>query len=57
MENAQDWDEFVVGMVNPKMARFRAMSLDEQTTILEQSSQEALKAREEMIVDEVVEVP
>jgi hypothetical protein len=30
-ENAQDWDEVVARMADPKMTRFRAMSLDEQT--------------------------
>jgi hypothetical protein len=28
-ENAQDWDEVVARMVDPKMTRFKAMSLDE----------------------------
>jgi hypothetical protein len=35
-KNAQDWDEVVARMVDPKMTRFKAMSLDEQETILEQ---------------------
>jgi hypothetical protein len=51
-ENAQDWDEVVARMVDPKMTRFKSMSLDEQETILEQSAQGALRAREEMIVVE-----
>jgi hypothetical protein len=34
-ENAQDWDEVVARMVDPKMTRFKAMSLDEQVTIIE----------------------
>jgi hypothetical protein len=50
MENAQDWDEVVERMVDPKMTKFRAMSLDEQTTTIEQLDQEALISREEMIV-------
>jgi hypothetical protein len=29
-ENAQDWDEVVARMVDPKMTRFKSMSLDEQ---------------------------
>jgi hypothetical protein len=56
-ENAQDWDEVVARMVDPKMTRFKAMSLDEQETILEQSAQEALRAREEMIGAEAAEAP
>jgi hypothetical protein len=47
----------VARMVDPKMTRFKAMSLDEHTTILEQSAQVYLRAREEMIVIEVVEIP
>jgi hypothetical protein len=39
------------------MTRFRAMIPDEQTKILEQSSQAALRAREEMIAAEAVESP
>jgi hypothetical protein len=44
-------------MTDPKMTRFRAMSLDEQTTTIEKSSQEALRGREEMIVVESTKVP
>jgi hypothetical protein len=51
-ENAQDWDEVVARMVDPKMTRFKAMSLDEQETTLEQSAQGALRAREERIASE-----
>jgi hypothetical protein len=29
MENAQDWDEFIARMADPKMTKFKAMSLDE----------------------------
>jgi hypothetical protein len=29
MENAQDWDEVVERMADPKITRFRAMILDE----------------------------
>jgi hypothetical protein len=56
-ENAQDWDEVVARMVDPKMTRFRAMSLDEQVMTIEKSTQEALRAREEMIAAEATEVP
>jgi hypothetical protein len=44
-------------MDNPKMTRFRSMSLDEQMAILEQSAQGALRAREEMVAAEVGESP
>jgi hypothetical protein len=39
-------------MVDPKMTRFKSMSLDEHAMILEQSTQGALRAREEMIAAE-----
>jgi hypothetical protein len=35
IENSQDWDEVVQRMVDPKMTRFRAISLDEQETKIE----------------------
>jgi hypothetical protein len=38
-ENAKDWDEVVARMVDPKMTRLRAMSLDEQETTIDQSAQ------------------
>jgi hypothetical protein len=44
-------------MVDPKMTRFKSMSLDEYVMIIEKSTQGALRAREEMIVVEAVEVP
>jgi hypothetical protein len=47
----------VARMVDPRMNRFRAMSLDEQVETLEQLSQESLRAREEMRSVEVVEAP
>jgi hypothetical protein len=53
MENDLDWDEVVASMADPKMTKFKAIILDEQMMILEQSSQEALRAREEMIAAEV----
>jgi hypothetical protein len=56
-ENAQDWDEVVARMVDPRMTRFKAMSLDEQVETLEQSDQGALRAREEMIATETTEIP
>jgi arginine/lysine/ornithine decarboxylase len=39
-------------MVDPKMTKFRAMSLDEQAMTIEKSSQETLRAREEMLATE-----
>jgi hypothetical protein len=43
-------------MVDPKETRFKAMSWDEKETVLEQSTQEVLRAREERIASESVEV-
>jgi hypothetical protein len=56
-ENAQDWDEVVARMVDPRMTRFKAMSLDEQVETLEQSTKESLRAREEMVAAETTEIP
>jgi hypothetical protein len=56
-ENAQDWDEVVARMDDPKMTRFRAMILDEQMMTIEKLTQEALRAREEMIAAKATEVP
>jgi hypothetical protein len=39
-------------MVNPRMTRFKAMSLDEQEPTLEKLARGALWAREEIIVVE-----
>jgi hypothetical protein len=44
-KNAQDWEEVVERMDDPNMNRFKAMSLDEQETTLEQSTQGALRAK------------
>jgi hypothetical protein len=54
MKNAQDWDEVVARMVDPKMTRFKSMSLDEHETTIEQSNQKALRAREEIIAVEAI---
>jgi hypothetical protein len=56
-KNAQDWDEVVARMVDPKMTKFKAMSLYEQVMTIEKFSLEALRDREEMIVAEVAEAP
>jgi hypothetical protein len=45
-ENAQDWDEVIARIVDPRMTRFKSMSLDEHATILEKSAQGALRAKE-----------
>jgi hypothetical protein len=52
IENAQDWDEVVARMNDPKMTKFISMSLDEQTTTIKQLAQEDLQAREEMLASE-----
>jgi hypothetical protein len=44
-------------MDDPKMTRFKSMSLDEHVMTIEKSSQEALRAREEMIATEATMVP
>lgn len=43
-------------MDNPSMNRFKAMSMDEQVETIEQSAQEALRAREEIREVEATEV-
>jgi hypothetical protein len=47
----------VARMVDPRMTRFKSMSLDEQVETLEQSAQGALRAREEIIAVETTEAP
>jgi hypothetical protein len=42
-------------MANPNMTRFNAMSMDEQVDTIEQSTQEALRAREEIIAEETTD--
>jgi hypothetical protein len=56
-ENAQDWEEVMARMADPKETRFKAMSWDEQETVLEQTVQETIKTREEMISVRVVGSP
>jgi hypothetical protein len=59
-ENDQEWSEVMVRMDDPKETNFKAMSLDEQETILEQMAQEVLRARGERITSiptEVAEAP
>jgi hypothetical protein len=55
-ENVEDWDEVVQRMADPKMTRFKAMSMDEQVATIEKSSQEALRAREEIREAEATKV-
>jgi hypothetical protein len=55
-ENDQDWNEVVQRMANPNMTKFKAMSVDEQVETIEQSAQEALRAREEIRATEATEV-
>jgi hypothetical protein len=45
-ENAQDWEEVVERTVDPRMTKFKSMSLDEQETIIEQLAQGDVQARE-----------
>jgi hypothetical protein len=54
LKNAQDWDEVVASMVDPKETKFKAMSWDEKATVLEELTQEILKASEERITPESV---
>jgi hypothetical protein len=51
-ENAQDWDEVASRRVDPRMTRFKAMSLEEQATSLEQTTQEILRAQEGTVASE-----
>jgi hypothetical protein len=44
-------------MANPKMTRFKSMSLDEKVTAMEKSAQGALRSREEIIAAETAEAP
>jgi len=55
IKNAKDWDEVVARMADPKATKFKAMIWEEQTTILEQSAQDILRARGERIAYEPVE--
>jgi hypothetical protein len=43
-------------MVDPKMTRFKAMSMDEHVTTIDNLDQEALKAREEIRETEATKV-
>jgi hypothetical protein len=51
-ENAQDWEEVVERMADPRMTKFKSIILDEHATIIEQSAQGALRDREEMVATE-----
>jgi hypothetical protein len=42
-------------MANPNMTRFKAMSMDEHVEMIEQSSQEALRSKEEIKASETIE--
>jgi hypothetical protein len=43
-------------IADPKMTRFKSMSMDEQEAKIEKSTQEALRAREEIRATEATEV-
>jgi hypothetical protein len=46
-EGAQNWEEVLHRKDNPNMTRFKAMTMDEQVEMIEQTTQEALRVREE----------
>jgi hypothetical protein len=48
-ENAQDWDEVVARVDDPRVMKFKAMSWEEKTTSLERIAQDILRTREGMI--------
>jgi hypothetical protein len=56
-ENSQDWDKVMARMAEPKMTRFRAMSLDGHEKTIDKSTQEAIRSNEEMIVAKATKVP
>jgi hypothetical protein len=56
IENYRDWEEVVQRMANQNMTRFKAMTMDEQVETIEQSAQEALRAREEIRAVKTTEV-
>jgi hypothetical protein len=56
-ENSQDWNEVIASMVDPKITRFRSMSLDEHATTIEKSAQESLKAIEEIRAEDTTKAP
>jgi hypothetical protein len=57
-ENAQDWDEVVARMVDPRITKFKAMSWEEKATSLDERAQRAeeiLRTREERVTFESTE--
>jgi hypothetical protein len=57
-ENAQDWDEVVARMADPKITKFKAMSWEEKATSLDERAQRAeeiLRTREERVTFESTE--
>jgi hypothetical protein len=46
-EGSQDWEEVLQRKSNPNMTRSKAMTMDEQVEMIEQTSQESLRVREE----------
>jgi hypothetical protein len=45
-ENAQDWEEVLHRKSNPKMIRFKAMSMDEQVQIIEKTVEATTQVQE-----------
>jgi hypothetical protein len=54
-EGTQDWEEVLQRRANPNMTKFKAMSLDEQVETIEQTTQEALRVRDESRTVEATE--
>jgi hypothetical protein len=58
IENAQDWDEVVARMADPKITKFKAMSWKEQETSLDERAkrvEDILKTKEERVTFELPE--
>jgi hypothetical protein len=54
-EGAQDWEEVLQRRANLNMTKFKVMSLDEQVETIEQTTQEALRVRDERRTIEATE--
>jgi hypothetical protein len=54
-ECTQVWEEVVQRMANLNMTRLEAMIMDEQVDTIENSSQEALRVREEIRAAKTIE--
>jgi hypothetical protein len=45
-ENDQDWEEVLERKENPKITRFKAMSVQEKFAMVEHTGDEAIRARD-----------